>query len=172
MESQWVVILATITKRKQRFCGQIRRKGFAPISRTFASKQDAQEWALDEERKRISPRVKRLLLDPRKVTLREVLVRYLRDVTPSKISRETEHYRIAKIVRAPIADLSLFDLTPSVVAQFRPDVREFRHGVVATVATVYATHSLSVLRPAGTLGPPKNSRRQRSRQVDIFLLFL
>lgn len=121
METQWVVILATITKRKQGFCVQIRRKGYAPISRTFTSKQDAQEWALDEERKRISPRVKRLLLDPRKVTLREVLVRYLTDVTPAKISRETEHYRIAKIVRAPIANLSLFDLTPNVVAQFRDD---------------------------------------------------
>lgn len=113
--------MATITKRKRGFCVQIRRKGYAPISRTFTSKQDAQEWALEEERKRISPRVKRLLLDPRKVTLREVLIRYLRDITPSKVSRETEHYRIAKIVRAPIADLSLFDLTPSVVAQFRDD---------------------------------------------------
>lgn len=43
------------------------------------------------------------------------------DVTPAKISRGTEHYRIAKFVRAPIADLSLFELTPSVVAQLRDD---------------------------------------------------
>lgn len=108
------MILATITKRKRGFCVQIRRKGYAPISRTFATKADAQEWALEEERKRSSPRVKRLLLDPRKVTLREVLTRYVNEVTPKKISSETEHYRIAKIVRAPITDLSLFDLTPSV----------------------------------------------------------
>lgn len=113
--------MATITKRKRGFCVQIRRKGYAPISRTFATKRDAQEWALEEERKRSSPRVKHLLLDPRKITLREVLTRYLSDITPTKISHDTEHYRIAKIVRAPIADLSLFDLTPSVIAKFRDE---------------------------------------------------
>ena len=113
--------MATITKRKRGFCVQIRRKGYAPISRTFASKQDAHEWALEEERKRISPRVKRQLIDPRKITLREVLERYVTNVTATKISRETEHYRIGKLLRAPIAKLSLFDLTPSVIAQFRDD---------------------------------------------------
>lgn len=113
--------MATITKRKRGFCVQIRRKGYAPISRTFASKQDAHEWALDEERKRISPRVKRQLIDPRKITLREVLERYVANVTATKISRETEHYRIGKLLRAPIAELSLFDLTPSVIAHFRDD---------------------------------------------------
>ena len=113
--------MATITKRKRGFCVQIRRKGYAPISRTFASKQDAHEWALEEERKRISPRVKRQLIDPRKITLREVLERYVTNVTATKISRETEHYRIGKLLRSPIAQLSLFDLTPSVIAQFRDE---------------------------------------------------
>ena len=111
--------MATISKRKNGYCVQIRRKGYAPTSRTFATKREAEEWALEEERKRSSPRVKRLLLDPRKITLREVLTRYLSEITPTKISNETEHYRIAKIVRAPIAELSLFDLTPSVIARFR-----------------------------------------------------
>ena len=111
--------MATISKRKNGYCVQIRRKGYAPTSRTFTTKREAEEWALEEERKRSSPRVKRLLLDPRKITLQEVLTRYLSEITPTKISNETEHYRIAKIVRAPIADLSLFDLTPSVIAQFR-----------------------------------------------------
>lgn len=113
--------MATITKRKRGFCVQIRRKGYAPISRTFASKQDAHEWALEEERKRISPRIKRQLIDPRKITLREVLERYVTNVTATKISRETEHYRIGKLLRSPIAQLSLFDLTPSVIAQFRDE---------------------------------------------------
>lgn len=115
------MILATITKRKRGFCVQIRRKGYAPISRTFASKQDAHEWALEEERKRISPRIKRQLIDPRKITLREVLERYVTNVTAIKISRETEHYRIGKLLRSPIVQLSLFDLTPSVIAQFRDE---------------------------------------------------
>jgi hypothetical protein len=57
------VILATITKRKRGFCVQVRRKGFSPISRTFPTKIEAQEWALEEESKRVSQRVKRLLLD-------------------------------------------------------------------------------------------------------------
>lgn len=113
--------MATITKRKRGFCVQIRRKGYAPISRTFASKQDAHEWALEEERKRISPRVKRQLIDPRKITLRDVLERYVTNVTATKISRETEHYRIGKLLRSPIVQLSLFDLTPSVIAQFRDE---------------------------------------------------
>ena len=115
------MILATITKRKGRFCVQIRRKGYTPISRSFPTKAEAEAWAQDEDRKRTSPRMKRELLDPRYVKLGDVLERYLKEVTAHKISRETEHYRIAKIVRAPIAELSLFELTASAIAHFRDD---------------------------------------------------
>ena len=111
--------LATITKRKQGYCVQIRRKGFEPISQTFPTRSQAEQWARDEDRKRVSQRGKRLLLNPRKITLRELLTRYLSSVTPNKLSHESEAYRINKLLRAPICDLSLFDL--SVVRTFGSD---------------------------------------------------
>ena len=86
--------LATITKRKQGYCVQIRRKGFEPISQTFPTRSQAEQWARDEDRKRVSQRGKRLLLNPRKITLRELLTRYLSSVTPNKLSHESEAYRI------------------------------------------------------------------------------
>ena len=111
--------MATITKRKHGYCVQIRRKGFEAISQTFPTRSQAEQWARDEDGKRVSQRGKRLLLNPRKVTLREVLTRYLSNVTPSKLSHESESYRINKLLRAPVCDLSLFDLTSNAIASYR-----------------------------------------------------
>ncbi len=113
--------MATISKRKHGYCVQIRRKGFEPISRTFLTRSQAEQWARDEDRKRVSQRGKRLLLNPRKTTLHELLTRYLTNVTPSKLSHESESYRISKLLRAPVCDLSLFDLTPNAIASYRDD---------------------------------------------------
>jgi integrase len=113
--------LATISKRKYGYCVQIRRKGFEPISQTFPTRSQAEQWARDEDRKRVSQRGKRLLLNPRKITLRELLTRYLSSVTPNKLSHESEAYRINKLLRAPICDLSLFDLTPNAIASYRDE---------------------------------------------------
>lgn len=111
--------MATITKRRHGYCVQIRRKGFDPVTRYFKSHAEAVAWANKEEAKRSSLRTLRQLFDPRKITLRDVLTRYIEDVSARKISRETEQYRVAKLLRAPVCALTLYELSPNAIAQYR-----------------------------------------------------
>jgi hypothetical protein len=42
--------MASIRKRGTTWQAQVRREGYSPLSKTFASKADAQVWARDMER--------------------------------------------------------------------------------------------------------------------------
>ena len=112
--------MATITKRANGWSVQIRRKGYAQQTRTLPTKAEAQAWARDQEGRidrAIAP-VNLTLL--RGTTLRQVLNRYLEEVTPSKDSATTEEFRLGKLLRGqPLCDLALADLTPKVFADYR-----------------------------------------------------
>ncbi|MDV2583755.1 hypothetical protein, partial [Alkalibacillus haloalkaliphilus] len=41
--------MASITKRKGGWCAQVRRKGYAPRTKTLPSKSLAQAWAREQE---------------------------------------------------------------------------------------------------------------------------
>ncbi len=47
------------------------------------------------------------------MTLGDVLRRYLEEVTPRKRSAESERLRLTKLLRDPLCDLPLADLTPA-----------------------------------------------------------
>lgn len=113
--------MATITKRKDSWFVQIRRKGFTPRYRSFQSKTEAQTWAREQETKidaRDAPQVTaRVLQSP----LFELIERYRREVSPSKRSCESELLRLRKMQRHPLCDLALRDVTPSAIASYRDD---------------------------------------------------
>jgi integrase len=52
-------------------------------------------------------------------TLRNLIGRYLTEVTPTKRSEETERLRLKKLQRDPLCDLSLAALTPQSIAAYR-----------------------------------------------------
>lgn len=112
--------MATITKRKNGWSVQIRRKGYPQQTRTLPTKAEAQAWAREQEGRidrALAPINLRVL---KGTTLRELLERYLREVTPTKDSEYTEAARLKKVLREQaFCDLALADLTPKVFADYR-----------------------------------------------------
>ena len=159
--------MATITKRGGGWSVQVRRKGFAPQYRTFRLKREAEAWARLQEAgvdRHDAPTDVRAL---RRITLGDVLRRYVLEVTPRKRGAESERLRLGKVLRAPICDLSLADLTAAPFAAYRDD--RLRTVQVATVRRELALmrHALDIARrewdiaiidiPIGRVAPPPPS---------------
>lgn len=140
--------MATIRKLRGRWQAQVRRKGLQPRAKSFDVKTDAERWArsLEAELDRVG-----VLADTRlaeRMTVRELLERYLKEVTPLKRSAAVETYRVRAMMERPIAFRTLALLTSSDVANYRDE----RLKVVA---------SSTVLKELNTLGHAiENSRRE------------
>ena len=111
--------MATITKRKTGWNVQVRRTGYAPRSRTFRTKPEAQAWARQQETlmdAKALPPTDALL---KHTTLAQLIDRYRQEVTPKKRGRAAEEYRLRGIMREPIGDVLLASLSPQHLADFR-----------------------------------------------------
>ncbi len=76
--------MAAIRNRNGKWQAQIRIKGHAPRTKSFASKKDAERWARQTEAELDASalRVDHRLLD--RTTVRDLLDRNRREVTPAK----------------------------------------------------------------------------------------
>ena len=134
--------VATITKRKNGWSVQIRRKGYAQQTRTLATKVEAQAWARQQE-VRVDRALAPINLTVLKgTTLGDVLRRYLLEVTPFKGSADSERLRLNKVIREqPMCSLALADLTPKAFA-------DYRAGRLAVVAAGTVHRELGLMRHA------------------------
>ena len=113
--------MAHISKQRSLWRVRIRRKGSLPINKSFQSKVDATKWAR---------RVERLvelgkyedISEAGMTTLGEALERYLAEKTPEKKGSTEEAYRITKIIKAPIAQVSLAELTAGKITKYRREI--------------------------------------------------
>mgnify|MGYP003115009644 CR=1 FL=1 len=113
--------MATITRRKNSWFVQVRRKGFTPRYRSFQSKAEAQAWARQQEMKidtREAPKVAAQVLQS---PLSKLIDRYKREISPTKRSFDSERLRLSKMQRHPICDLALREVTSSAIASYRDD---------------------------------------------------
>ena len=112
--------MATITKRSNGWAVQIRRKGYPQQTRTLPTKSDALAWAREQEGRidrALAPINLKLL---KGTTLRDVLERYLTEVTPTKDSAYTEEVRLKKLLREQaFCNLALADLSPKAFSEYR-----------------------------------------------------
>lgn len=111
--------MATIRRLRGKWQTQVRRKGLPPKAKSFASKVDAEKWAhsLEAEIDRAG-----VLPDTRlaeQMTVRELLDRYLCEITPHKQSASTETYRIKALMQRDIAHRTLAMLSSADVAAYR-----------------------------------------------------
>ncbi len=112
--------MASIRYRNGKYQARIIRKGYPSVTRTFLKKQDAECWArlteveLDTERF-IKPSVSN------KTAFKDVIERYMREVTPTKRSKDADLIRLTAISRKPIAQYSLQNLTPAKIAEYRDE---------------------------------------------------
>lgn len=110
--------MATIRKKGdyQWHC-QIRRQGYPTQTRTFETRDDAEKWARDVER----AMDRGTFVDRReadKNTLRQVLERYLKDVTPGHKGKDVEELRIKALTRDRIADFKMSALSAAALADY------------------------------------------------------
>jgi len=111
--------MANIRCRDGKFQVQIRRGQYLPQSKTFTSKKDAAAWA-----RRIEAQMDRgEIIQPSRsaVTLRDLIIRYRDQVTPQKKGYEAETRRLNRLIRQPLSDTLLHDLSPALFARFRDE---------------------------------------------------
>lgn len=106
--------MPTIEKRGKRWRAKVRKDG-ANLSETFATKAEALAWSVDVERRIQSGQPGQHI----KRTLGDLLEDYAAKVTPRKRGKEWEQRRISWLLKQPFARLSLSELTPARLSQWR-----------------------------------------------------
>ncbi|CAO4147700.1 Tyrosine recombinase XerC [Methylorubrum aminovorans] len=112
--------MATFRLRGDSWQVQIRRSGRTPVSRSFASRNDAEEWA-----RRIESEVTEDLPNSQDVsdgpTIGQLLDRYERDITPTKRSCDRERDKIRVIKRYVISTIHAVKLNSEAVVRYRDE---------------------------------------------------
>ncbi len=103
--------MASIRKQRDKYQVQIRRKGVAPLTKTFTLLADAKEWARHQERLadrgELGPDRKEL----EKITLAELVQRYIDEIIPAKKGAEIEKIVLEAFLRNRICKKRLSELT-------------------------------------------------------------
>ncbi len=111
--------MATIRQKgKFQWHVQIRRKGFPSQTKTFEYKEDAELWA-----KTVESEMGRGVFISRaaaeKTTLRELIARYVEEVTPTHDGHESESLRLMAMARRDIGEKTAAALTSGDFAKYR-----------------------------------------------------
>jgi integrase len=113
--------MATIRKHRDKYQVQIRRKGVAPLTKTFSLLADAKEWARHQERLadrgELGPDRKEL----ERTSLGELVQRYLDEVIPSKKAADIERIMLEAFLRHKICKKRLSELTTADFAAYRDE---------------------------------------------------
>jgi len=112
--------MASIRKRESSWQARVTRKGFPAEVQTFSSKAEADRWvrAVESEMDK-GGYISRT--EAERVTLSEILDRYMVEVSPSKRGGIDEIIRIKALKRFRIARLHMAALTPKAVAEYRDE---------------------------------------------------
>lgn len=113
--------MASIIKRgPYQFQAQIRRKGFNPVTKTFESRRDAEDWA-----KTIESEMRRGVFIDRseseRTTVLELLERYEREVTPEKRGSVAELSRLRRLKAHELSQRIVATLRSSDFAAYRDE---------------------------------------------------
>lgn len=112
--------MASIRNRNNKWQVRIIRKGFKPITKTFLAKGDAEKWARKVESEIDRGTYTDISL-AEETTLKEVIQKYSKEVSPSMKSYSTDLFKLNAICRRPISKLSMAALTPKIFADYRDE---------------------------------------------------
>lgn len=99
---------------------KIRRKGFPSRTMTFPSKVQAQEWARRIESD-MDTAAHPANNNAERTTLGDILIRYRAEVAPTHRGAKHEIQRIGQLLREPMSECTLAELTPGIIAHWRDD---------------------------------------------------
>lgn len=112
--------MATFRNRNGKWQARISRKGLSPVSRSFLTLQDAERWARQIESDMDKGAYTNTVLAER-TTLKELIQRYMREVTPTMRGSEADLIRLKAICRRPICNLNMIALTSTKIAEYRDE---------------------------------------------------
>lgn len=169
--------MASIVKRGDKYLVRVTRKGQPQANKSFASRRDAEAWAATVEGDIARGVYRRNVGD--RITFRELLERYLAEVTPTKRGAVEEAGRIAFMLNGDSTAGPMLGKT--VAALSAPDVVKWRdtRGKVVAAATLLRewailSHCLETARLewgyADLMNPFKGVRKpavrnQRNRRI-------
>lgn len=163
--------MASFLSRPGGWQAQVRRIGRPPLCKTFRTKADAQAWANQQESE-IARGVYRDRSQAERFTLGQILTRYGKEISPLKKSADAEIGRIAFLLRDPITQLRLSDLTPADLVSFRD--RRLRKVTGSTVIRdlTLISHAINIARkewgivmdnPCCLIRRPKENKPRKRR---------
>ena len=137
--------MATIRKLRDKWQAMVRRKGMPQRAKSFEKRSDAERWAreLESHADRGGSSFDTSIAE--KMTLGELLRRYILEISPQKRSCSTETIRLNAIVKRPIAEYALTNLTSARLAEYR-DMR------LKTVAPATIIRELNTISHAIDIG--------------------
>lgn len=112
--------MATFRLRGDSWQVQIRRTGRTPVSRSFASRIEAEEWARRTESGTNEDRPNSQDVNDGP-TVGQLLDRYERDITPTKRSCDRERDKIRVIKRYAVSTISAVKLNSEAVVRYRDE---------------------------------------------------
>jgi integrase len=112
--------MATFRNRHGKWQARVQRKGQQPVSKSFQSKEDAQRWARQVETEIDKGSYTNIALAERTL-FKDVIERYLQEVTLKTRSMKEDTYRLRALARHPIAKLRMTAITPIKVAEYRDE---------------------------------------------------
>lgn len=110
--------MATFRNRKNKWQARVQRKGQSSVSKSFLTLEDAKRWARSIEASIDKGSFTNQSLAER-TTFRELIVRYMAEVTPTMRGAKPDLIRLAAISRRSIAKLNLLALTPQRICEYR-----------------------------------------------------
>ena len=135
--------MATYRNRHGKWQARVARKGLTPVSRSFLTLQDAERWARQIETDMDKGAYTSAVLAER-TTFREIIERYMREVTPSMLSEQEDLIRLRAICRRPICSLNMLALTVSKIAEYR-DERLKRYPLVQLFVSCVISSASSIM---------------------------
>lgn len=112
--------MATFRQREGKWQARVRRKGYEPVSKSFNTKQDAEKWVRSIESEMDKGNYVNLSI-AEKTTFREVIERYMREVTPIMRGAKEDLIRLNAIKRHPLFDLNMVAVTSTRIAAYRDE---------------------------------------------------
>lgn len=171
--------MATIRKRGSSWQVQVRRQGFPPLVRTFASHADATAWARDKERAIDRAELSPSCRDLKTITVHDLLLRYEREITAKKRGADQERFKLRLLQAHSLSRASLDKVTGAMIATYRDDrLRTVTSGTVRRELAILQ-HCFEVARREWdiaiatnpvrqiTLPPPSKARQRRLEPDDV-----
>lgn len=109
----------------------VRRKGYPDQSKTFISYRDAQAWAATVESEMLRG-VFVSRVESERTTLKELIDRYVIEITPAHKGRDSETLRLKSLAKHPLGERFLATLSPKDFATYRDERLKTRKPATVT----------------------------------------